>query len=98
MSDIRDKNFWTDLLKKIAKIILKDSGLSKRKKTNHQHVVPHDEGWAVKGQGNSKYTAIYKYQDDAIRRARSIAKKHGADVIIHGRDGRVRDRMSFDKD
>ncbi|TNG91899.1 DUF2188 domain-containing protein, partial [Pasteurellaceae bacterium UScroc12] len=25
----------------------------------NQHVVPHPEGWAVKGAGNSKATAVY---------------------------------------
>ena len=98
MSDIRETSFWSGLVKKIAKILLKNSGVNTRRKTHHQHVVPHEEGWAVKGEGNERYTAIYKYQDDAIDRAKDIAKNYGSDVIIHGKDGRVRDRRSYDKD
>ncbi|MCO6489063.1 MAG: DUF2188 domain-containing protein [Phaeodactylibacter sp.] len=62
---------------------------------NHQHVVPHPEGWAVKGEGNERYTAIYKYQDDAIQRAKDIARNCRADVIIYRQDGTIRDRISY---
>lgn len=97
MADIRQSSFWINLLKKIAGIILKNMGVRTRPATHHQHVVPHPEGWAVKGEGNERYTATYKYQSDAIERAREIARNYGADVIIHREDGTIRDRMSYDK-
>lgn len=96
MSDIRESNFWINLLKKIAGIILKNMGVRTSPATHHQHVVPHPEGWAVKGEGNEKYTAIYPYQEDAIERAREIARGYRADVIIHRKDGTIRDRISYD--
>jgi hypothetical protein len=97
MSDIRESSFWITLFEKIIKILVK--GLGKKKESQrHQHVVPHDKGWAVRGERNSRITASYKYQDEAIDRARDIAKNYGSDVIIHGKDGRIRDRMSYNKD
>lgn len=98
MSDIRDGNFWSGLLKKIVKILMKSVGVNTRPPTHHQHVVPHDEGWAIKGEGNERYTGIYERQSQAIDRAREIAINYGSDVIIHGRDGAIRDRMSYRKD
>ena len=98
MPNINEAGFWTDLLKKVAKVILKSKGVRTTPKTHNQHVVPHEDGWAIKGEGNERYTATYKYQDDAIDRARDIAKNYGSSVIIHGRDGRVRDRMKYEKD
>lgn len=96
MADIKSSSFWTNLLKKILRIIFKNTGLDKRPATNHQHVVPHPEGgWAVKGEGNERYTAVYRYQDEAIERARQIAINYGSDVIIHRSDGSIRDRMSY---
>ncbi len=95
MSNIKDSNFWSDLLKKIIKIILKNLGARTSPPTHHQHVVPHEEGWAVKGEGNERYTATYKYQDDAIDRAKEIAKNYGSDVIIHRKDGTIRERNSY---
>ena len=95
MADIRKSNFWLELLKKIAKIIFKKFGDKTRPQTHNQHVVPHKEGWAVRGEGNERYTATYKYQEDAIERAKDIAKNYGSDVIIHRKDGTIRDRNSY---
>ncbi len=89
-------NFWINLLKKIFKIILKNAGVRTTPKTYNQHVVPHDEEWAIKGEGNEKYTGIYATQAEAIERAKQIAKNNNADVIIHRKDGTIRDRMSYD--
>ena len=83
------------LLGKIIKDVLKSLGFSTSAPTNNQHVVPHDEGWAVKGAGNEKYTAIYDNQKDAIERARDIAINYGSSVVIHRKDGSIRDRMSY---
>ena len=96
MAKINESSFWTNLLKKIINIILKNLGVKTKPATHHQHVVPHEEGWAVKGEGNERYTAVYKYQDDAIDRAKDIAKNYGSDVIIHRKDGTIRDRISYD--
>lgn len=98
MADIRTPSFWTSLLQKIIKIILKNMGVRTRKPTNNQHVVPHEEGWAVKGEGNERYTGVYNYQREALDRAKEIAKNYGSTVIIHGEDGRVRDSISYRKD
>ena len=95
MASLNESKFWSNLLKKIVKIILKNLGVRTRPPTYHQHVVPHDDGWAIKGEGNQRYTAIYKYQSDAIERAKEIAKNYGSSVIIHREDGTIRDRMHY---
>ena len=94
MSNIRQPKFWTNLLKKIVEILLKSVGAKARRNSHHQHVVPHPEGWAVTGEGNEKYTAVYEHQSDAIKRAKEIARNYGADVIIHRQDGSIRERVS----
>jgi hypothetical protein len=93
MADIREASFWQKLLEKLLKVFARNMG-ARKDAEKHQHVVPHEDGWAVRGEGNSRVTATYRYQDDAIARARRIAKNYGSDVVIHGRDGRIRDRMS----
>jgi hypothetical protein len=40
----------------------------------NQHVVPHSNNWAVKGEGNSKTTSIHSTQREAIEQARNIAQ------------------------
>ncbi len=93
MANINEGKFWTDLLRKVLKIIFKDST---RRKTHHQHVVPHEDGWAIRGEGNERYTSVHTTQARAIRRAKQIARNYNADVIIHRQDGTIRDRISYD--
>ncbi|MFY0644926.1 MAG: DUF2188 domain-containing protein [Bacteroidia bacterium] len=97
MAKITEGKFWVDLLKKIIKQVLKKQGFKVGPKTHNQHVVPHEEGWAVKGEGNERYSGTYEYQDDAIRRAKRISKNYGSSVVIHRKDGSIRDRVSYKK-
>ncbi len=97
MSSITSGKFWSNLIKKVLKILLKRAGFRISPPTYNQHVVPHEEGWAIRGAGNQKYTAIFDTQAEAIERARRIAIGHGSDVIIHRKDGTIRDRMSYDR-
>lgn len=64
----------------------------------NQHVVPLGNGWAVKGEGNSKYTAITEKKGDATSIARDIAKNNKSEIVIHGRDGRIQDKDSYGND
>ena len=64
----------------------------------NQHVVPHADGWAVKGEGNSKATAVFRTQKEATARAEEIARHQGSDTKIHGRDGRIRAGNSYGHD
>lgn len=63
-----------------------------------QHVVKTEDGWGVKGTGNSKYTVLTDTQKEAIEIARGIAKNQGAELIVHGRDGKIRESDSFGND
>ncbi len=67
-------------------------------KGKNQHVVPHDNGWAVKGEQNSKATAVTGTQQDAINIARDIAKNQQSELLIHGQNGRIRERDSYGND
>jgi hypothetical protein len=65
----------------------------------NQHVVPTGDGnWGVRGEGNSKVTKKTPTQSDAITIARDIAKNQGSEVVIHGKDGKIRDKDSYGKD
>jgi uncharacterized protein YdaT len=64
----------------------------------NQHVVPRNDGWAVKGAGAERATVVVDTQNEAIDRARNIARNQGTELLIHGRDGRIRERDSHGKD
>ncbi|MFT4698076.1 MAG: hypothetical protein ACI9SJ_001210 [Flavobacteriaceae bacterium] len=87
---------WFQLIKELIEAILKGSRHQKHGRTWHQHVVPYKEDWAVRREGNKRITSKHRKQSTAIRKAKSIAKKYKADVIIHRADGTIRDRINFD--
>lgn len=64
----------------------------------NQHVVPDDDGWGVKGEGNDRLTSRHQTQSDAIDAARDIARNEKSEVVIHGRDGKIRDKDSYGND
>jgi uncharacterized protein YdaT len=64
----------------------------------NQHVVKHQEGWAVKGAGNEKATRVTSTQKEAIEIARQIAKNQESELIIHGANGKIREKDSFGND
>jgi hypothetical protein len=64
----------------------------------NQHVVKHPDGWAVKGAGNEKATKVVDTQSEAIDIARDIAKNQESEMLIHGRNGQIREKNSYGKD
>ena len=63
-----------------------------------QHVVPHEDGWAVKGAGNSRATSVHDKQSDAIDAARQTAVRQQSELVVHGRNGRIRLKDSHGND
>jgi hypothetical protein len=72
--------------------------MAKSSNNGNQHVVPRGNQWAVTGAGNSRATAIVSTQQQAISIAKPIAQNQGGDVVIHGRNGQIRERNSYGND
>ena len=86
-----------DALQKLIEAILKTLGYgsSTKKRTWHQHVVPYEDDWAVRREGNKRITSKHRKQSTAIRKAKTLAKRYKSDVIIHRASGGVRERLSY---
>lgn len=67
-------------------------------KGKDQHVVPRKSGWGVHGEGNKRDSSHHRTQRAAIDAARDIAKKQRSEVVIHRKDGRIRDSDSYGRD
>lgn len=63
-----------------------------------QHVVPHDGRWAVRSENAKRVTSTHKTQREAIVHARTLARSHNSELLIHGRDGRIRAKDSHGPD
>lgn len=63
---------------------------------NNKHVVKSGNGWAVKIAG---YTvAVQPTQKAAINTATNMARSDRSEVVIHGRDGKFREKNSYGND
>jgi hypothetical protein len=62
--------------------------------SKNQHVVPLDGQWAVRGAGNRRATRLFSTQAEAISAAREIARNQRAELVIHGADGRIRQKST----
>jgi hypothetical protein len=90
------QNAITEAIQQLIEAILKALGYATAKKrTWHQHVVPYEEGWAVRREGNKRITSKHRKQSTAIEKAKILAKRYDADVIIHRESGGIRDRISY---
>ena len=65
----------------------------------NQHVTPSKEGgWQVKGANNSRATSKHTTQKEAITAATLIAKNQKGEVVIHNREGKIREKNSYGND
>lgn len=64
----------------------------------NQHVVPHEQGWAVKGEGNARASSVHPTQRSAIEAARESAIRNRSEMLIHGRNGQIRERNTYGND
>jgi hypothetical protein len=64
----------------------------------NQHVTPSGNQWQVKGAGNKKATKIFNTQQEAIDYGKIIAQNKSAELVIHGKNGKIRDKDSYGND
>ena len=66
------------------------------------HVVPHPGGWAVRKPGASRATSVHQTQEAAIDAAKTTLRRGSGvgrrEMVIHRRDGRIRDSRSYGGD
>lgn len=60
-----------------------------------KHVVPRQNGWAVKSAGASKAAKVFNTKDEAVKYARDSAKKDNGELYVHRKDGTIGERKSY---
>lgn len=67
-------------------------------KKRNIHVVKHGDNWATRREGADRVSDQHKTQKAAIDTARERAKQDKVELVIHGQDGRIRDKDSYGND
>ncbi|HEY8419045.1 MAG TPA: DUF2188 domain-containing protein [Clostridia bacterium] len=62
------------------------------------HVTPHPNGWQVKHSNGQRPAAVFNTQKEAIKKGRQIAINQKEELVIHGRNGRIREKNSYGND
>jgi len=63
------------------------------------HVVPNKgDGWNIKKGGAERASGHFNTQKEAIDRAREISQNQNSELVIHRRDGRIREKDSHGND
>ncbi len=55
----------------------------------NQHVLPHSDGWQVKGEGNGRATVVTNTKQQAVDRAREIARNQESELVVHNKNGQI---------
>ena len=64
----------------------------------NQHITPKDGKWQVIWAGNSIATKIFNTQKEAIDYGKNIAINQQSELVIHNKQGRIRDKDSYGND
>jgi hypothetical protein len=67
-------------------------------KTGDVHVVPSDRGWRVEVEGSSRARSTHEQQTEAWKAAREVARKNKAEALLHGKNGKIRQRSTYGND
>ena len=67
-------------------------------KKKNVHVVPKNGEWAVKTEKSNRVYRIVDTQKEAIQIARNVAVNNQSELLIHGRNGQIREKNTYGKD
>jgi hypothetical protein len=63
------------------------------------HVVRGNSGgWQVRVEGTARARSIHETQAEAAKVGGAIARKNKSELLIHGRDGKIRERSTHGHD
>ena len=62
------------------------------------HVAQQGDKWAVKEEGSQRATSTHRTQSAAIDAGRAQARGNRSELLVHGRNGKIRERMTYGQD
>jgi hypothetical protein len=55
-------------------------------------------GWQVRVEGKTRAQSIHNTQAEAAAVGKEIARRNKSELLVHGRDGKIRERSMFGHD
>jgi uncharacterized protein YdaT len=67
-------------------------------KDDNYHVVPKDNGWAVKKEGAKRASGVYDTKAEAVKGGQELAKNNDGSLRIHTKDGKIQEERTYRQD
>ena len=67
-------------------------------KKRDYHVVPKGKEWMVKKENAQRASSTHNTQSDAVDAGKKLAKANKTELVIHRKDGTIRDSDSYGND
>lgn len=65
---------------------------------NNIHITKCEEGWQVKEAKTGRVFSVSSTQQAAIEYGTMVARSSESEILIHGRNGKIRERNTFGND
>jgi hypothetical protein len=62
------------------------------------HVATQGDKWAVKEEGSKQASSTHRTQSAAITAGRTQARRNRSELLVHGRNGKIRMRSTYRRD
>lgn len=62
------------------------------------HVTPRGDKWAVLREGGERASSLHDTQRSAEQAGRQLARNDRTEFLLHGQNGRIRERDSYGND
>ncbi len=62
------------------------------------HVVKNADNWSVKTEGSQKAYRTVSTQKEAIQIGKNVASNNSSELLIHGVNGKIREKNSYGND
>jgi hypothetical protein len=62
------------------------------------HVVPHENGWAVRREGGDRASAVTPTKEEAVDRGRELAQRENGSLVIHRENGTFQEERTYGDD
>lgn len=61
-----------------------------------QHVLPHEEGWAIMTDHGKQPSEVHPTKAEAVKRGKEIAQNKQTHLVIYKQDGTIQEKQSYD--
>ena len=61
------------------------------------YVTPHENGWAIKKEKKEKASFTFKKKEDAVLKAKNMARRNHGSLIIQRKNGTIQSKLSYNR-